>query len=144
VLNNFDIRDGLAKVQAPVRVMHRRGYPMLQGDVGMRLASSIPGAHLALFEGDSVAPFLGESEPVYAAIDEFLGDVATRDENAPGALRTILFTDLQNHTGMIQRLGDDEAREVLREHERITRAALRIHGGREVKSMGDGFLAWFA
>lgn len=143
VLNNFDIREQVKQVQVPTMVMHRRGYPMLQGDVGMRLASSIPGAHLALFEGNSVAPFLGESEPVYAAIDEFLGDVVTRDENAPGSLRTILFTDVQDHTGLIQRLGDDESREVLREHERITRAALRIHGGREVKSMGDGFLAWF-
>lgn len=143
VLNNFDIRDELGKVQAPTMVMHRRGYPMMQGDVGMKLASSIPGAHLALFEGSSVAPFLGESEPVYTAIDEFLGDVPARDDNAPGALRTILFTDLENHTAMIQRLGDADSREVLREHERITRAALRIHGGREVKSMGDGFLAWF-
>jgi class 3 adenylate cyclase/pimeloyl-ACP methyl ester carboxylesterase len=143
VLNNFDIRDELGEVQAPTMVMHRRGYPMMQGDVGMKLASSIPGAHLALFEGSSVAPFLGESEPVYAAIDEFLGDVPVSDENAPAALRTILFTDVENHTAMIQRLGDADSREVLREHERITRAALRIHGGREVKSMGDGFLAWF-
>lgn len=143
VLNSFDIRDELHDVRAPVMVMHRRGYPMLQGDIGMKLASSIAGAHLALFEGNSVAPFLGESEPVYAAIDEFLGDVRVVDENGPGALRTILFTDVQDHTAMIQRLGDDESREVLREHERITRAALRIHGGKEVKSMGDGFLAWF-
>ncbi len=143
VLNSFDIRDELHDVRAPVMVMHRRGYPMLQGDIGMKLASSIAGAHLALFEGNSVAPFLGESEPVYAAIDEFLGDVRVVDENGPGALRTILFTDVQDHTAMIQRLGDDESREVLREHERITRAAVRIHGGKEVKSMGDGFLAWF-
>ena len=34
-------------------------------------------------------------------------------------------------------------RQVLREHERITREALANHGGSEVKSMGDGFMASF-
>jgi len=34
-------------------------------------------------------------------------------------------------------------REVLREHERITREVLKAHGGTEVKTMGDGFLASF-
>jgi class 3 adenylate cyclase len=32
---------------------------------------------------------------------------------------------------------------VLREHERITREVLRAHGGTEVKTMGDGFVASF-
>jgi class 3 adenylate cyclase len=32
---------------------------------------------------------------------------------------------------------------VLREHERITREALKAHGGTEVKTMGDGFMASF-
>jgi class 3 adenylate cyclase len=33
---------------------------------------------------------------------------------------------------------------VLREHERITREALKAHGGTEVKTMGDGFMASFS
>jgi class 3 adenylate cyclase len=44
---------------------------------------------------------------------------------------------------MTQRLGDAKAREVLREHERIVREALKSHGGAEVKTMGDGFMASF-
>jgi class 3 adenylate cyclase len=32
---------------------------------------------------------------------------------------------------------------VLREHKRITREALRDHGGAEVKTIGDGFMASF-
>ena len=32
---------------------------------------------------------------------------------------------------------------VLRDHERITRELLRTHGGTEVKTMGDGFMASF-
>ena len=57
------------------------------------------------------------------------------------ALRTVLFTDIVGHTEMMQRLGDARGRDVLREHERITRETLSAHGGTEVKTMGDGFMA---
>jgi len=33
---------------------------------------------------------------------------------------------------------------LLREHERITRGRLAAHGGREIKTTGDGFMASFA
>jgi class 3 adenylate cyclase len=44
---------------------------------------------------------------------------------------------------MLQRLGDVAWRAVLRDHERITRESLQAHGGTEVKTMGDGFMASF-
>jgi class 3 adenylate cyclase len=44
---------------------------------------------------------------------------------------------------LTQRVGDDRARAVLRKHEGIIRQALQAHDGREVKAMGDGFLASF-
>jgi class 3 adenylate cyclase len=44
---------------------------------------------------------------------------------------------------MMSRLGDRGGRDVLREHERITRETLRQYGGVEVKTMGDGFMASF-
>ena len=53
------------------------------------------------------------------------------------------MTDLVGHTAMMSRLGDERGREVLREHERITREVLKAHGGTEVKTMGDGFMASF-
>jgi class 3 adenylate cyclase len=59
-------------------------------------------------------------------------------------VRTVLFTDIAGHTEMMQRLGDSRGRDVLREHERITRELLKQHGGAEVKTMGDGFMASFA
>jgi class 3 adenylate cyclase len=59
------------------------------------------------------------------------------------AFRTVLFTDLVGHTEMMQRLGDERGRAVLRKHERITREVLKQHGGEEIKTMGDGFMASF-
>jgi adenylate cyclase len=62
---------------------------------------------------------------------------------APIGVRTVLFTDIVGHTEMMHRRGDERGREVLREHETITRRLLNEHGGTEVKSMGDGFMASF-
>ena len=45
---------------------------------------------------------------------------------------------------MMQRLGDERGRDVLREHERITRDVLAEHAGTELKTMGDGFMVSFA
>ncbi len=58
-------------------------------------------------------------------------------------LATILFTDVEGSTALTRRLGDARAREILREHEGVVREALKAHGGSEVKTMGDGFMASF-
>jgi class 3 adenylate cyclase len=58
-------------------------------------------------------------------------------------LRTILFTDVQASTDLTGRFGDAKARDLLREHEGLTRDALAEHGGTEIKTMGDGFMASF-
>ena len=61
-----------------------------------------------------------------------------------GAFRTVLFTDVEGSTALTQRLGDAKARELLREHERMVREALKAHGGSEVKALGDGFMTSFS
>jgi class 3 adenylate cyclase len=58
-------------------------------------------------------------------------------------IQVILFSDLEGHTQMMTRLGDVAGRAILRTHERITRQALSDFGGREVKTLGDGFVATF-
>ena len=70
--------------------------------------------------------------------------VQTATPPEAGAMRTILFTDVEGSTALTQRLGDARARDLLREHERIVREALKAHGGSEVKTMGDGFMASFS
>ncbi len=56
---------------------------------------------------------------------------------------TILFTDIQDYTSTADRLGDRAAQSMVRAHNRIVRAALSEHGGREIKQTGDGIMAWF-
>ncbi len=79
---------------------------------------------------------------LHGLIGAELGPHPERPSRA-AAVQTVLFTDLVGHTAMMQRLGDAKGRDVLREHERITRDLLKQHGGAEVKTMGDGFMASF-
>src|SRR5207248_286060 len=99
--------------------------------VAQRLVASLPNARLR------IADLFPKALEFAVVIDEFLGEWETpvRDAGPPiqSSLRTILFTDIESHTQMMQRLGDAKGREVLREHERITREALAAHGGAEVK-----------
>jgi class 3 adenylate cyclase len=65
------------------------------------------------------------------------------ERNLPGADLTILFTDIDGYTAMTERLGDKAAQAIIKAHDRMVRAALGAHGGREVKHTGDGIMAFF-
>jgi class 3 adenylate cyclase len=138
-----DVSDLLDKVQAPTLVVHMKGaiYPSL--DSARELVAGIPDAQLALLDGESIVPYFIDSRAAVDAIDQFLGGSGTSTTAVASGLRTVLFTDLVGHTEMMSRLGDERGRDVLREHERITREVLKAHGGEEIKSMGDGFMASF-
>ena len=134
-----DMTDLLPLVKAPTLVMQHQGVRILGPDDGREIAMRIPNARLVVVEGKQ-----GEVDNVLSAIGDFLGDEGSAPAaRHPSAFRTVLFTDIVGHTEMMQRLGDAKGRDVLREHERITRDVLRECGGTEVKTMGDGFMASF-
>jgi YVTN family beta-propeller protein len=56
---------------------------------------------------------------------------------------TIMFTDVEGSTDLTRRLGDEVARRTIEEHKRIIRAKLAEHDGREIDSIGDGFMITF-
>lgn len=58
-------------------------------------------------------------------------------------LLTVLITDMEGSTAFIDRRGDESAMGVLRTHERLIRREIALHHGREIKSMGDGFMVTF-
>jgi pimeloyl-ACP methyl ester carboxylesterase len=149
----FDVAPLLGQVCARTLVICDTGNEIYEEEAVTRLAAGVPGARLAvtrramtmeqwLSRGlDEILAFLEEDGVVGS------GPALGADQDVPRAsspgFRTILFTDIEGSTAMTQRLGDAKAREVLREHERITRECLRAHGGSEVKTMGDGFMASF-
>jgi class 3 adenylate cyclase len=70
---------------------------------------------------------------------------ATTITDAPSANGTVtlLFTDLVGSTELMDRLGDSAGERLRREHFAILRGAAGEHGGREVKSLGDGLMVAF-
>lgn len=60
----------------------------------------------------------------------------------PEGLLTMLFTDIEGSTELVKRLGPAFPA-LLERHHRLMREALALHGGREVRTVGDAFLCVF-
>ncbi len=151
VLMHADPSPYLRAIEAPTLVMYRGGVRAREDNARL-FASRIANSHLQVVREHSIGPFPNEAavnemldfiSPDSGLLGEFAHDHEHDFEHEHGALRVILFTDLEMHTAMMQRLGDDRGRAVLREHEIITREALASYGGSEVKTMGDSFMASF-
>ncbi|HEY5625316.1 MAG TPA: adenylate/guanylate cyclase domain-containing protein [Dehalococcoidia bacterium] len=140
------------QLRVPTLVIRHTGATWQSGEAARGLTAAIPDCRMVSIEGN----YVNRPGRTGRAIREFLAPDLQEPSNAtgvatgapaqpPGAssLRTVLFTDLVGHTEMMSRLGDERGREVLREHERLTRVVLAAHGGTEVKTMGDGFMASF-
>jgi class 3 adenylate cyclase/pimeloyl-ACP methyl ester carboxylesterase len=140
-----DITAELAAVACPTLVAYRsQGTAPLPASARY-LAAAIRESTLLPFPGSSLL-FVGlGAEEVAGAFRGFL-QVQRRDHGGPAqsGFQTLLYTDIEGHSAIIQKLGDDRGRAVLREHERITRELIASHNGVEVLATGDGFLVRFS
>jgi class 3 adenylate cyclase len=144
----YDLPDAVERLRmiaAPTLLLQLREDPLVPVAMGQELAAAIPNAQLRLLDSKANHYAFDSAPAILDALVEF---IAGRSRSAPvmsgSALQTVLFTDLVSHTEMMRRLGDERGRDLLREHERITRGLLKEYGGTEIKSMGDGFIASFS
>jgi class 3 adenylate cyclase len=144
-----DLTGVYSQVRTPTIFLKHDKAPSPTMDMAIELTSLIPGAELVVLEGPWITTDERATRAASAVLD-FIGagtGVASSPSPAasaePATFRTVIFTDLAGHSEMMSRLGDERGREVLREHERSTRDVLAAHGGTEVKTMGDGFMASF-
>ena len=63
--------------------------------------------------------------------------------SAPDGTVTIVFSDIESSTVLLDRLGDSEFLQMLAWHDRIVRESAQEHSGFVVKSQGDGFMLAF-
>jgi DNA-binding NarL/FixJ family response regulator len=92
-----------------------RGDSLLSPGVARRVIDQVAAADL----GPAVAPRAGRT------------------------LATVMFSDIVSSTERAAEVGDARWRDMLDRHDELVRAELVRHGGREVKTTGDGFLALF-
>lgn len=76
-------------------------------------------------------------------IDDPVPEEGEEHGNIEPAYRSIMFTDLKGSTQIAVQLGDEKAMQLIRIHNAMTREALKVNNGREVKTTGDGFLLSF-
>lgn len=67
----------------------------------------------------------------------------THEELGERVLATIFFSDIVDSTAMLERLGDAAWSELLQRHNQRCRVVIDRYRGREMTTLGDGFLAVF-
>jgi class 3 adenylate cyclase len=138
----IDVTRLLPTLRVPTLVLHRADDTAVFVEGARVTADLIPGAGYVELAGNDHIPWLGDADALLDEIEEFL--TGTRHLPEPNrALATVLFTDIAGSTERASALGDRRWRELLEHHHTLVRDQLRAYGGREVKTMGDGFLATF-
>jgi class 3 adenylate cyclase len=140
MIGESDVRGLLSAIHVPALVVHTQygGNP----DDARYLAEHLPNAtSVSLTDPDFV--LFGEgARPFLDRVEEFLtGLPASSDLNR--MLVTILFTDIVDSTRRATAFGDRAWRDRLDGHDAMVRRQLARFKGREIKTMGDGFLATF-
>jgi pimeloyl-ACP methyl ester carboxylesterase len=137
-----DVRAVLPTIQVPTLVLHRHGDRVVNRRAGKELAAHIPRARYVELPGIDHLPWAGDSEAVLGEIEEFL--TGARSVAEPDrVLATVMFTDIVGSTERAGELGDARWRELLASHQAAVRRELMQFRGREVKALGDGYLATF-
>ena len=57
--------------------------------------------------------------------------------------RTFMFTDIVKSTDLVEAIGDDAWEHLLSWHDQALRGAFKVHGGEELKQLGEGFFVAF-
>jgi class 3 adenylate cyclase len=140
--SEIDIRHILSAIRVPTLVLHRTGDPRVSIEAGRYLGAAIPGAKYVELPGSDHVAWVGDVDRLTDEIEEFL--TGARAVHEPDrVLATVLFTDIVESTRKAAELGDRRWQSLLEQHDQAIREELARYRGREIKTLGDGFLATF-
>lgn len=142
VVSETNVHHVLPSIQAPTLVIHRQRDRHVRAEHGRYLAQHIPGAVYKELEGEDHSVFAGDTDGLVDEMEEFLTGVRP-PRDTERVLATVLFTDIVGSTQRATEMGDRAWRTLLDAHDAMVRSQLLRHRGREIKTMGDGFLAVF-
>jgi pimeloyl-ACP methyl ester carboxylesterase len=137
-----DVRELLGRVSTPTMVMHNRGNTVVSPEHGRYLAAQIAGAKFVEFPGTDHTFMFEDPEPVLIELEAFVTGNHPQSE-LDYAFSTVVFTDLVTSTEHLAEVGDRRWRELIDRYEREVVAKAEAHGGRVVKTTGDGIFAVF-
>ena len=138
----FDLGSILPSIQARTLIVHRTGNTLVDMQAVRAATNLIPDVRYTELPGCDDLPYVGDTDAVLDAIQEFLtGAQCTPDFDR--SLATVLFTDIVGSTQQANRLGDRRWRYLLDEHHARIRRLLDRYRGVEVDTAGDGFFVTF-
>lgn len=138
----IDIRHVLPVIRVPTLILHRSGDGLVSVEAGRHMAEQVPEARYVELPGEDHLWFHGDSDAILDEIEEFL--TGARGAREPDrVLATVMFTDIVGSTQRAAETGDRRWRDLIERHDALMRTQLERFRGREVKTMGDGFLATF-
>jgi class 3 adenylate cyclase len=138
----IDVRIVLPATRVPTLILHRTAEHVIDVGHARYMAQHIPGAKLIELAGEDHQPWLGDRDTVLNEVEKFLtGKHQVLEPER--VLATVLFTDIQGSTERAAALGDHSWRELLEAFYAKVREVLRQYRGREINTLGDGFLAAF-
>ena len=141
--SEIDISAILPSVRVPTLIIHRRHDPVIEINGGRELAALIPNSQFFESQGIDHTPWTGDDVDLIAQrIEEFLTG-SRPPARFDRVLATVLFTDIVASTERAQSLGDTRWKALLNAHNEVVRRELTQFRGKEIKSLGDGFLATF-
>jgi class 3 adenylate cyclase len=140
---DMDVRDILPLIRCPTLVMHHAENPAFGIEHGRYLAEQIPDTRLVALPGRNAYPIFDDWRDNADEIREFLTGARGEAADDDRMLATVLFTDIVDSTHRASDMGDRAWRSLLDAHDGIVRTQLSRFRGREVKTIGDGFLATF-
>jgi class 3 adenylate cyclase len=138
----IDVRHVLPAVAVPALVLHRTGDRAVKVEHGRYIAEHIPGAKYIELPGNDHLTWVGDTDAICDEIQAFLTGVRSGPE-PDRVLATVLFTDIVDSTKRAAEIGDRAWKELLGHHHFLVRQQIERHRGREINTMGDGFLASF-
>jgi class 3 adenylate cyclase/alpha-beta hydrolase superfamily lysophospholipase len=140
ILRSVDVRTALPLIQAPTLVLHSVEAPILPIEHGRYLADHIEGAKLIEVQGD-MAVSTDDPELNNLILEFLTGERPFVEANR--VLTTVLFTDIVGSTERAATLGDQRWHVLLDSHDHLVREQIDRFRGKEVKTIGDGFLISF-
>jgi class 3 adenylate cyclase len=136
-----DIRATLPAINVPTLVLHRADDRIVPVEHARYLAEHIPEARYVELPGADHLWWI-QGDDILDEIETFLTGATTAYE-PDRVLATVMFTDIVESTKRAAELGDRRWRDLSDAHNRAVRRLLERYRGREVKTLGDGFLATF-
>ena len=141
MVEDTDIRATLPAINVPTLVLHRTDDRIVHVEHARYMAEHIPGARYVELPGCDHLWWIG-GDDLLDEIESFLTGTTTAFE-PDRVLATVMFTDIVDSTSRAAELGDRRWRDLCDAHDREVRRLLERYRGREVKTLGDGFLATF-